>query len=127
MACFHRAVVVATERLPCKFGIEAVQRNARIVNHEIDTVSMVLLEVLRERFNALAVGDIQGVVFHFRKPSIGFQCLRSFQLFIFVEALECSLSTAGVSSGEVDGKWAIVERRLGISECKLSDWRSLDW
>lgn len=51
---------------------ESIQCNTRVVDDEVNTISMGLFEIIRKRLNALAVCDVQSMELYLSKSSIIF-------------------------------------------------------
>lgn len=100
---------------------EAVQGDAGVVDHEVDSPRVRLSHVLCEGLDAILVCDVEMVVLYLRKPAVSLQRFGLQQLRVLLELLERGLTSALVTGCEVDKKWATVEGRLGVLKSNLAD------
>jgi hypothetical protein len=100
---------------------EAVQGDAGVVDHKIDSLRVRLFQVLREGLDASLVCDVELVILYLRKPTVSLQRFGLLQLRVLLELLQRGLTPALVAGCEVDKKRPIVEGRFGVLKSNLAD------
>lgn len=62
------------------WGTEAVERDAGVVDDEVDAIAVCLLQMGRETSDAAAVCDVESVVFYLGQAAVGAERLGLLQL-----------------------------------------------
>lgn len=95
-------------------GTEAVQRDAGVVDDEVDALGVRLLQVFCKIFDAGIVCDVQVMVLDLCEAAVRLQRFGLLQLRVLVELLDRGFTPALITGREVDDEWTIVERRFWI-------------
>jgi hypothetical protein len=103
-------------------GTEAVHCDTGVVDDKVNTITMGLLQMIREGLDATTICNVQLMVLDLSEPAVRFQRLGLLQLCILFQILQGSFSSTLIASGEVDQKGAVVKRRFGILEGQLADY-----
>ena len=96
--------------------------NTGIIDHEIDSLRMLLLEKVGKRADTVRLRDVQLVIRDVCQSAILSQGRRFLQLIVMLEILQCLFSFFFIPRRQINQEGAIVERRFRVLERKVSDW-----
>jgi hypothetical protein len=89
-------------------GVEAVQRDAGVVDDKVDALCVRVFEVLRQGGDARLVCDVEVVVFDFCEAAVGFERFCLLELCILLELRDRGFASAFVARCEVDQEGSVV-------------------
>ena len=99
-----------------------IEHNTRIVDDNVKTIGMLLLQECAEVLNALRLADVKRVEFDRRVATILDKDFGILELLVAFECLDGLCAALLGSGGQVDEEWSGLERRLRVLQRELANW-----
>lgn len=117
------AVVVGLQGLLDDGAGEALQRDAGVVDDDIEPVGVCASQVVAEAVDAGAVADVQFMEDEGRGAAIPGEGFGGDELRVVVEGVDGRGAAVRRACREVNQEGSGLDRGIGILECKIANWR----
>lgn len=100
---------------------EAIERDAGVVDYNVDSIRVLFLEIVTELLDTLCLGDIEQVELDVGETTLRGESFGTRKLLIFQQVVDRFFAALFVASSEVDKEGAAVERGLRILEGEVAN------